>query len=202
MKALITLLTFCLTGLVWSQVTYKDSINQLRAERNTHMLDSTSILNQKEKDNFVRLDFFEADSNWVITAAFTKDVGKVFKMKTSTSRLPEYRRYGYLSFYVGDSLVVVPVYQNMRLKKMKEYKNYLFLPIDDYTIPDESYPAGRYLDIEMPKRGDSIVLDFNMLYNPYCAYSDRYSCPITPRENKIKVRIEAGEKIPILRKEH
>ena len=86
--------------------------------------------------------------------------------------------------------------------KMKEYKNYLFLPIDDYTIPDESYPAGRYLDIEMPKRGDSIVLDFNMLYNPYCAYSDRYSCPITPRKNKIKVRIEAGEKIPILREEH
>ncbi|MDX1445140.1 DUF1684 domain-containing protein [Lishizhenia sp.] len=202
MKTLFTIYTLLLATLSFGQTSYVDSIQQLRIDRNAHMLDSTSILNEKEKENFVRLDFFEVDSNWVITAALTKDIGKVIKMKTSTSRRPKYRRYGYLSFYIGDSLINVPVYQNMNLLEIDEYEHYLFFPIDDYTIPDESYPTGRYLDIERPLEGDSIVLDFNMLYNPYCAYSERYSCPVTPRENKIKVRIEAGEKIPIFKEEH
>ncbi|SFT40811.1 hypothetical protein SAMN05216474_0395 [Lishizhenia tianjinensis] len=201
MKTLFTFYALLLTFISIGQNSYVDSITQLRIERNQHMLDSTSFLNEDEKAHFVRLDFFEVDSNWVITAGFRKDVGDVIKMKTSTSRRPKYRRYGYLSFYVGDSLLEVPVYQNMNLLEKEEYENYLFFPIDDYTIPDESYPTGRYLDINKPEKGDSIVLDFNMLYNPYCAYSYRYSCPVTPRENKVHVRIEAGEKIPILRED-
>lgn len=185
----------------FSQNSYVDSIQKLRNERNTHMLDSTSILNEKEKDNFVALDFFEIDSNWVITANFKKKKGRVFKMKTSTSRLPKYRQYGIISFYVNDTLIELPVYQNLALIKKKEYKNYLFLPVKDHTIPDESYGAGRYLDLRIPK-SKTILIDFNMLYNPYCAYSDRYSCPITPKENSVNVRINAGEKIPKLKEMH
>lgn len=188
-------------SLGYSQTSYTDSIQNLRDERNLHMVDSTSILNDEEKENFIALDFFDIDSSWVITANFKKKKGKVFKMKTSTSRLPEYRQYGIISFYVNDTLVELPVYENMALKKNKEYKNYLFLPVKDYTIPNESYGAGRYIDLEKPD-GKTIIIDFNMLYNPYCAYSSRYSCPIAPKENSINVRINAGEKIPRLKEEH
>lgn len=201
MKTLFTLCTLLLTALCIGQTPYIDSIEQLRIERNLYMHDSTSFLNEKEKANLVRLDFFEVDSNWVITAKLRKDIGKDIRMKTSTSRRPKYRRYGYLTFNIDDSLIEVPVYQNLNLMDKDEYENYLFFPIDDYTIPDESYPTGRYLDLEKPKKGNTVILDFNMLYNPYCAYSNRFSCPVTPRENKIKQRIEAGEKIPILREE-
>lgn len=69
----------------------------------------------------------------------------------------------------------------------------LFVPFVDETSGKETYGSGRYLDLEQA-RGDDYVLDFNMAYNPYCAYNDDYVCPIPPRENKLPIEIRAGEK--------
>ena len=75
------------------------------------------------------------------------------------------------------------------------YKNYIFLPFTDDSNGFETYGGGRYLDIDKPEDGvRKIVLDFNIAYNPYCAYSDAYSCPIPPRENNLSVKILAGAK--------
>jgi hypothetical protein len=68
-----------------------------------------------------------------------------------------------------------------------------FLPFVDATAPEETYGAGRYLDVEAPRDG-KFLIDFNYAYNPYCAYNDKWSCPIPPKENRLKVQIEAGEK--------
>jgi uncharacterized protein (DUF1684 family) len=68
-----------------------------------------------------------------------------------------------------------------------------FLPFSDATAPAETYGAGRYLEPE-DLGGDKLVLDFNLAYNPYCAYNERWSCPLPPAANRLKVRIEAGEK--------
>ena len=84
----------------------------------------------------------------------------------------------------------------MRLKKEKEYKDYLFLPFRDGTSRKESYGGGRFLDLKKPK-GKTIHIDFNLAYNPYCAYSHRYTCPIPPPENELTIEIKAGEKTPI-----
>jgi uncharacterized protein (DUF1684 family) len=68
-----------------------------------------------------------------------------------------------------------------------------FLPFVDATAPQETYGAGRYLEPEEVSPG-TLHVDFNLAYNPFCAYNDRWSCPIPPHENRLKVRIEAGEK--------
>ena len=74
-----------------------------------------------------------------------------------------------------------------------EYIDYLFLPFTDNSNGEESYTGGRYLDLQIPEN-DKIILDFNQAYNPYCAYSGRYSCPIPPSENHISFPVLAGVK--------
>lgn len=71
--------------------------------------------------------------------------------------------------------------------------NYWFIPFTDLTTGGDSYEGGRYIDIE-DTRSDSTFLDFNYAYNPYCAYNERYDCPIPPAENALPVAITAGEK--------
>jgi uncharacterized protein (DUF1684 family) len=77
----------------------------------------------------------------------------------------------------------------------------LFVPFLDTTSGHETYGAGRYLDIE-PEPDDTYVLDFNLAYHPYCVYAEQYSCPLTPAENRLPVRIEAGERLPDEPDEH
>ena len=80
------------------------------------------------------------------------------------------------------------------LEKFPEYADLLFVPFKDATNGAETYGGGRYIDVKTPK-GNKVILDFNLAYNPSCAYgSDRYSCPIPPKKNFLKIPIKAGEK--------
>ena len=176
---------------------YKDSIIELRVKHMGELMDTSNhILNQKEIDNFEGLAYFEVDSTYRISGRFTKSVGGKFKMPTSTDRLPVYRRYGYIEFEMGGTINRLTVYQNMVLKKKKGYKKYLFIPFRDGTTGKESYGGGRYLDFQIPTK-TNVKLDFNCVYNPYCVYSYRYSCPIPPDENTLTIPIKAGEKVPV-----
>lgn len=74
----------------------------------------------------------------------------------------------------------------------EEYADYLFFPFTDETNGKETYGGGRYIDLRIPKEGDSLVIDFNMAYNPYCAYSWQYSCPLVPAENQMDVEVPVG----------
>ncbi len=74
-----------------------------------------------------------------------------------------------------------------------DFENYLFLPFTDLTNGNGTYGGGRYIDLEIPK-GDTMVIDFNKSYNPYCAYNGKYSCPIPPKENDLNIAIKAGVK--------
>ena len=75
--------------------------------------------------------------------------------------------------------------------KREGLEDYLFLPFIDDTNGEESYGGGRYIDLRIPE-GDTIVIDFNKSYNPYCAYNDKYSCPIVPRINYLALEVRAG----------
>ena len=83
------------------------------------------------------------------------------------------------------------VYQSIDLLKDRKYRNYLFIPFRDATSGKETYGGGRYIELTIP-RADTIMINFNLAYHPYCAYTEGYNCPIPPRENYLPVKIEAG----------
>ena len=164
-------------------------------EINAQYKDATeSPLKEEDRKEFVGLDFFKYDSTYVVDALFTRTTNEQpFKMKTTTDRLPEYVKYGILDFFLNGEIFQLNIYQNQELIKQEGYENYLFLPFSDETNGIESYGGGRYIDLRI-REGNQLTIDFNSAYNPYCAYNDKYSCPIVPRVNYLKTRIEAGVK--------
>lgn len=153
-----------------------------------------SPLTDEDFKTFKSLDFFPINEKYTVQARFVRTKKeKVFKMKTSTSRLPEYKKYGELFFTIDGVEHKLNVYQNITLIKKPEYKNSLFLPFSDMTCGAESYIGGRYIDMEISNESN-LTIDFNKAYNPYCAYNHEYSCPIVPLENDLKTSILAGVK--------
>lgn len=102
-----------------------------------------------------------------------------------------YRKAGYFEFEVDGTIHRLHAYRSAH--EHEAGRQTLFIPFRDRTSGKETYGAGRYLDLELTPSG-RYILDFNLAYNPYCAYSDRYVCPLPPRENWLQVEIRAGEK--------
>lgn len=153
-----------------------------------------SPLDEKDFKNFKGLKYYPIDLKYRVKATFIKNEAPVlFKMKTSTTRLPDYLKYGELHFTLDSVEYKLEVYQSPDMARMPGYEDYLFVPFTDQTNGHETYDIGRYIDIEIPE-GEEVVLDFNQCYNPYCSYSKRYSCPIPPEANNLPVEIKAGEK--------
>ncbi|WOD44344.1 DUF1684 domain-containing protein [Hwangdonia lutea] len=168
---------------------------EFQKEQNSYFKDATtSPLKDKDRKGFKGLDFFKFDSTYVVTADFKRTPNEpIFKMKTTTDRTPEYVKYGELNFDLKGKNFKLNIYQNQGLINEEGYEDYLFLPFLDETNGLESYGGGRYIDARIPV-GDTMIIDFNKAYNPYCAYNEKYSCPIVPRKNYLKTRIEAGVK--------
>jgi uncharacterized protein (DUF1684 family) len=164
-------------------------------------LNTDYLLNGLEREGLDTLSYFPVDTNWRIEAHLIKDKGKRFKMPTSTDRQPMYRRYGWLCIEYKERIFRLAAYQNLGLTG-KEYKNYLFIPFKDSNAPETTYGAGRYVEVYKEKGEDTIIIDFNSTYNPYCVYSHRYSCPVTPKVNHLDFPIEAGERNPISKKQY
>ncbi|WP_431106560.1 DUF1684 domain-containing protein [Winogradskyella poriferorum] len=155
---------------------------------------SKSPLKKKDLKKFKGLDFFKFDSTYVVKAVLKKTPdSEWFKMKTTTSRESEERVFGMLSFELKGQKFQLNVYQGKDLMTTEGYEDYLFLPFLDDTNGDATYGGGRYIDLRIPE-GDTIEIDFNKAYNPYCAYNEKYSCPIVPRENYLPLKVEAGVK--------
>ena len=153
-----------------------------------------SPLTEEGINNFTELDFFTIDSTYKVIAKFELEKNpRLFEMPTTTERKPIYQTFGMATFELEGKELKLHIYQNQDLIKKPEYTNHLFIPFTDQTNGSESYGGGRYIDVEIPE-GDSIVIDFNRSYNPYCAYNDKYSCPIPPKENDLVIEIKAGIK--------
>tara|TARA_B100001063_G_C16777082_1_gene566452 strand:- start:7215 stop:7817 length:603 start_codon:yes stop_codon:yes gene_type:complete len=155
---------------------------------------SKSPLKKKDLKKFKGLDFFKFDSTYVVKAVLKKTPdSEWFKMKTTTSRESEERVFGVLTFELKGQNFQLNVYQGKDLMTTEGYEDYLFLPFLDDTNGEESYGGGRYIEARIPE-GNTIEIDFNKAYNPYCAYNEKYSCPIVPRENYLPLKVEAGVK--------
>ena len=168
---------------------------EFQRELNAYYKDaSSSPLKKKDLKTFTGLDFFPVNDKFKVTAnlKFTPD-SKPFKMPTSTTRTPIYKCYGIATFNLDGKDYSLEIYQNQELEPDPESDDYLFLPFTDQTNGFASYGGGRYIDLKIPT-GNTIEIDFNSAYNPYCAYNDKYSCPIPPRVNFLPVEINAGVK--------
>jgi len=153
------------------------------------------VITGADKDLF---RFFPVDAKYKITALFEKkNDSKWFSMETSGTTRKIFRVYGVLRLVINDTAIKMNIYQSQNLLNSDEYKDQLFLPFTDLTSGEETYGAGRYIDLVIGDIVDNkLVIDFNKAYNPYCAYvSGKYNCPIPPKENDLPVAILAGEKI-------
>lgn len=157
---------------------------------NAHYLNpETSILLPEDKENFNGLEFFPLNADFIVEAKLIRTPDeKPFLMPTTTERLPEYVKYGEVHFRIKEEAFKLNLYLPVGVET-----EYLFMPFTDLTSGVESYGGGRYLDFEIPE-GNTLTIDFNRAYNPYCVYNPRYSCPIPPEENDLNIRIEAGVK--------
>jgi uncharacterized protein (DUF1684 family) len=170
-----------------------------RLELNREFSDSIeSPLKKADRLSFKKIDFFPLQVGYAVTAQIIIiDTAKPFSMATTTGRPAIYQKYALLKFKLQDKEHQLFVYESHRLKAMKGYDDYLFLPFGDESNGEESYGGGRFLSLRKVK-SDSILVDFNKAYNPYCAYNAKYSCPIPPKENHLKIKVLAGVKAPKL----
>ena len=174
---------------------YDKNLTPFQKEMNEFFKDaSISPLKEKDLKNFKGLDFFAFDSSYVVNAALIRTPEeKSFKMKTTTDMLPEYIKYGIVTFDLFGKSYSLNIYKNLEDINKEGYREYLFLPFLDDTNGFESYGGGRYIDLDVTEE-DNLVIDFNSAYNPYCVYDEKYSCPIVPRENYLPLEINAGVK--------
>ncbi|HMJ48503.1 MAG TPA: DUF1684 domain-containing protein [Ferruginibacter sp.] len=150
------------------------------------------VVKQKDKKYF---HFFPVNKALNVSCIFEKITDTIgFTMKTSANTLKHYYKYGKLNFKISGKDHHLFVYQGRDLMQSKKYRDYLFVPFADETSGDETYGSGRYLEFYIRDiKNNKLQLDFNKGYNPYCAYSPDYKCPIPPVENFLPVAIRAGE---------
>ena len=155
-------------------------------------VDSSPLL-KEDLIHFKGLPFYKIDSQYIVTATIER-IEKIqpFKMVTTTDRRPEYVVYAIATFELDGKNLQLNIYKNY-FPDIEDDEIYLFLPFTDETSGNDTYGGGRFIDLKITE-GNKMVIDFNQAYNPYCAYNHGYSCPIPPKENHLKVRIEAGVK--------
>jgi uncharacterized protein len=172
---------------------YIEQIASDRYEKDQYMRTADDSPFAKSKSEFTGLKYFEPDLNYRIVASLEYVEGrKVILLPTSDGKEQRYMDYAYAEFNldgVSNRLLILEVMD------LGPFRGKLFLAFGDETSGKETYGAGRYLDIDKVPGANTITLDFNNAYNPYCAYDNSFSCPLPPRENLLKVAIKAGEKI-------
>ena len=163
------------------------SLTDFRAEKDhffaTH---PQSPLSPDKKREFVGLVYFPENKNLRLEVEVHEFPNKeIIEIQTTTGDLRTYQRFGRIYFRVDGEDANLTIYHT-------DFG--FFLPFVDSLANIETYGAGRYLEPEQLPNGKFLV-DFNLAYNPYCAYDENYSCPLTPFENRLKVPIRAGEKL-------
>ena len=173
---------------VENSVKYQDQLNRQYADPKESPLTRTDL------QIFKSLDFYPVDMAYCVEAKFIRTPDeKPFIMPTTGSFKPRYVKFGELYFTLQGKECRLDVFQNLDLVKIEKYRESLFLPFTDLTSGNGSYEGGRYIDLKQPE-GNTVVIDFNTAYNPYCAYNHAYSCPIPPTQNDLQVEVKAGVK--------
>lgn len=171
---------------------YLEALQKDRDEKDLFMReDEQSPL--KGDSTFAGLKYFAPDITYRVVADLEPIQNKkILMLATNDGLQKQYREYAHASFRLLGSAHRLLI---LEVLDMGPYKGTLFLAFADETSAHETYGAGRYLDVKKVPGAATVTLDFNRAYNPYCAYSDQFSCPLPPRENILKIAIPVGEKI-------
>ncbi len=163
------------------------NLSEFRQQKDTFFKsDHHSPLAAEEKEKFQGLNYYPDNPHLRFDTVIELENEQVqVEMQTSTGDLQQYVKLGKFQFEVDGELAELTVYSSLA--------GGLFVPFVDATSGKETYGAGRYLEIEQLDH-NLYRVDFNLAYNPWCAYSPFFSCPIPPQENRLKVPIRAGEK--------
>jgi len=178
---------------------------QIAKHREAYKQDFLKESNSPLKENDLQnLHFYDADSTYkVIAEVEILKNEKVFKMPTYDGTSKEFYRYAKISFILDEKTTTMTLYKSVALSSNPAYKDLLFLPFTDETNNKETYGGGRYIDLSSKEIiNNRIEVDFNKAYNPYCAYSDGYRCPVPPEENDLQLEIKAGERLYTGQKKH
>lgn len=169
-------------------------IEKYRKEQEAKFKDpDESPLDKKLRKKFKGLNYYPINLDYRVNARFVKtETPVLFKMKTTTERLPEYQKFGELHFELAGEPRVLEVYQSLEIIQKPGLEDYLFVPFTDETNGEETYEVGRYIDFRIPA-SEKVILDFNKSYNPYCSYGSAFSCPIPPAANHLPLKVLAGE---------
>lgn len=172
---------------------YTAIILKEREEKNLFLKNDTgSPFNMDSTIKFTALNYYAPDLKYKVTADIMPiSPKKVIVLPTSDGIEKKYLEYAYAEFKLEgkeNKLLILEVMD------AGPYKGTLFLAFADETSADETYGAGRYIDLKKVPGATTLTIDFNKAYNPYCAYSDGFSCPFAPKENVLAVKVRAGEK--------
>ncbi|MBP9925852.1 MAG: DUF1684 domain-containing protein [Cyclobacteriaceae bacterium] len=171
---------------------YSATIQKERSEKEVFMKKDDSSPFIKDNIPFTELQYFPIDQKYRIKAKLRAiESKKVVLLSTSDGKEQNYLEYAYAEFSLDGKENQLLI---LELMDTGPNRGKLFLAFADETSGNETYGAGRYLDLKKVPAASSVILDFNLAYNPYCAYNESYSCPFPPRENILKMPILAGEK--------
>lgn len=164
-----------------------DPLNEFRQQKDAFFgTDPHSPLTDAQQRAFEGLKYFEPNPDLdLIVDVDELEVKDQLKMETTTGGVQTYQRFGTFEVEVDGQTATLTIFLN---------ENGFFLPFVDSQAGETTYPAGRYLEPEQLPDG-RFHIDFNYAYNPYCAYNEAWTCPITPPENRIDIPIRAGEKV-------
>jgi uncharacterized protein (DUF1684 family) len=175
-----------------AEVPYEEQIATRRAEIDRFMRESPeSPIVESQRASFPPLPYYPVDQAYRVPAALAVAApGDVMEMPTSTGQRRRMRRIGALEFTLKDTPLKLTAFAEESDTALLR----LFVPFFDRTNGTETYPGGRYLDLE--RTATSVYdLDFNRAYSPYCHFNPKYDCPVPPRENRLQIPVRAGEKL-------
>ena len=169
---------------------YATRIASARAEKDEFFRGSNDPIPDAKKSALLPLVYFPIDAAYDVPASLTpSDDPAIIDMKTSTGAPRKMRKAGMLTFSLKGQTYSIVAFQDLTAPP-----GHLSVMFRDLTSGTETYPGGRYLDLEKNPQG-IYELDFNRAYNPYCYYNASYECPYPPEENRLKVPIRAGERM-------
>ncbi len=194
--------------------TWREELKSHRAEKDEQFAAGRgSPLPPDERAEFDGLDYFPPDPDYRVAATIESlDGEETVAMETSTEGEQLYYRAARLRFEVPDAGGEPVAESLVAYRRVDHDGDSLFVPFRDKTTGQQTYPGGRYMELHVEgasggesggERGDpgdgdlhgaEVPVDFNLAYNPFCAYSEAYECPLPPRENWLEVAIPAGER--------
>ncbi|ELY46056.1 DUF1684 domain-containing protein [Natronorubrum sulfidifaciens] len=180
---------------------WRDELESKRDEKDDFFAEHPqSPIPPEERDEFGGLEYFAPDPTYRVTATVAAhDDPEVVLMETTAGREMRYLRVATLEFDLEreDDALEDGTYELAAYQLESPNEEPLFVPFRDKTTGQQTYQGGRYMELA-PDRdladGDELVVDFNLAYSPFCAYSETFDCPLPPEENWLEVTIQAGER--------